>query len=161
MIYLIAARDVAMCKIGTALNPARRVTLLQTGCPFDLELIATRPGDGQLERLMHAAAAAHHVKREWFRFNPAIVELFHSERLEPSIDAGLAPLSRLIRELGGASAVSRELGIPMTTVASWFEKGRMPAYRWAPLRDLAASRMTALSETSQSFVTLDRSGLAA
>lgn len=42
-----------------------------------------------------------------------------------------------IKRLGGATAVSRELGVPMTTVATWTQRNSIPSWRMASLAALA------------------------
>ena len=43
----------------------------------------------------------------------------------------------LIRELGGATKVARDLGIPFTTVANWHQRNNIPAWRMDAVGKLA------------------------
>lgn len=57
-------------KIGCSGSPASRRTALDTWSPFALEIIATIPGDFQLERRFHALFRKQHQRREWFLWSP-------------------------------------------------------------------------------------------
>lgn len=115
MIYLVAARAEGLCKIGYAVDPARRLALLQTATPFDLELVATRPGDHGLERGVHQAVAAYHVKREWFRFAPEVLRLFHeAQPFVPAAPLKRAPLPAAASDL---RAIRKSLGLTQAEMA--------------------------------------------
>lgn len=45
--------------------------------------------------------------------------------------------SNFIKDLGGASAVARAIQVPMTTVATWAQKERIPHWRMPALAKLA------------------------
>lgn len=51
----------------------------------------------------------------------------------------------IIDQLGGVTELSRQLGIPLTTVSSWGLKNSIPAWRQPTLLELAAKRGEALS----------------
>ena len=62
-LYLMQADNSGAIKIGKSANPERRVKQLQTGCPFEIRLIASFPEKGDLEKRLH--------KRLWeYRINP-------------------------------------------------------------------------------------------
>ena len=46
-------------------------------------------------------------------------------------------IKTFIEELGGATAVGRELGIPMTTVAAWTRRDKVPHWRLPALINFA------------------------
>lgn len=46
-------------------------------------------------------------------------------------------IQTFIKELGGATKVARELGVPMTTVATWSQRGSVPHWRIPSLVALA------------------------
>lgn len=71
MIYAVRAVGTDFIKIGRTgeLNARDRLHMLQTGCPFELELIAVGEGGRVEEQRLHLslrAARAHHM-REWFK----------------------------------------------------------------------------------------------
>lgn len=73
MIYAIRAVGTPFIKIGFVEGKVgglgRRLETLQTGCPYDLELIAQCPGDLKLERYIHNCLleANAHQRGEWFK----------------------------------------------------------------------------------------------
>ena len=77
-IYFIRAPNAV--KIGMAKDPNRRLMVLQTSHPDELELVATREGGRALEAEYHARYAEHRVRGEWFEPAPAI--LSEIERLK-------------------------------------------------------------------------------
>lgn len=56
-------------------------------------------------------------------------------------------VSDIIARFGTASSLAREMGVPMTTVASWKQKNQIPAWRQPKLLELAAARGIPLSTT--------------
>lgn len=53
----------------------------------------------------------------------------------------LTPAQKVINLLGGISAVSKELGHPFrTTVQYWYDNGRIPNWRLAEIKELAARK---------------------
>lgn len=54
-------------KIGRAKVVTRRVTQLQIGSPYPLEVLAVAWGEGRRERAVHAAFAQYRGSGEWFR----------------------------------------------------------------------------------------------
>ena len=53
-------------KIGKANYPERRLLELQIGCPYDLTLLATLPGDEREELYFHRLFVDRRHKGEWF-----------------------------------------------------------------------------------------------
>lgn len=53
----------------------------------------------------------------------------------------------IIERLGGVTAVSTALGVPLTTVSSWGRVNQIPAWRQPKLLELAATRDIRLSTT--------------
>jgi hypothetical protein len=53
--------------------------------------------------------------------------------------------AEIIANLGGVSAVSRQLGIPKTTIYSWRERDLIPEWRQPALLRLALEKGVALS----------------
>ncbi|WP_423778692.1 GIY-YIG nuclease family protein, partial [Campylobacter jejuni] len=54
IIYLINAKGTTKYKIGfSEINVLQRLKGLQTGSPFELELIAQQPGTKETERKLH------------------------------------------------------------------------------------------------------------
>lgn len=56
-------------KIGkTSGSPEGRLAELQTGCPYELKLLAYVPGGIKRERQLHREFRELHVRGEWFKF---------------------------------------------------------------------------------------------
>lgn len=68
-IYFIEAVGTGCVKIGRGAN---RLSSLQTGCPFELKVLATTFGPIRLESELHRRFAEHRVRGEWFVLSPAI-----------------------------------------------------------------------------------------
>ena len=80
VVYLIAARDLEMVKIGLATNVRERLSQLQTGSPCELELLATIPGGENEERALHWLFGHLHVRGEWFCDPDASIAAWFHER---------------------------------------------------------------------------------
>lgn len=66
-VYFIQAGP--FVKIGkTSGRPDARVSELQTGCPYDLNLLAHISGGIKRERQLHARFHHLHVRGEWFKY---------------------------------------------------------------------------------------------
>lgn len=76
MIYLITCAETNCCKIGYSSNPANRLTQLQTGNPFALELLTVIEGDFTLETELHIQFAEFRLQGEWFILNESIKTFF-------------------------------------------------------------------------------------
>lgn len=75
--YLYVMKAGNRCKIGKASDPQRRLKELQTGNPFDLELLAAFKCKSQshafyLEKLAHKVFARYRINREWFKYRSEI-----------------------------------------------------------------------------------------
>jgi T5orf172 domain len=164
MIYLIAAREPSMCKIGTARDVKSRFNALQTASPFELSLIATREGNHVLERQIHASVREWHVRGEWFRFVPEVVQTFHDAVLGLVVRTGrparcVNETVAIIDALGGTAQVAKALNSSYTTVASWREKNRIPYWRHDVLIELGEGRIQA-SDFPPSVARVSRSAAA-
>lgn len=80
MIYLIADEALTVCKIGTSVNAKRRIGMIQTSCPFKINLICERDGDFSTERAMHNALAQWRIRGEWFHYNQEVLDIFQDHQ---------------------------------------------------------------------------------
>jgi hypothetical protein len=55
--------------------------------------------------------------------------------------------SQIIELLGGVTAVSRHIGVPLTTVSSWGRWNQIPTWRQPEMLRLAAAQGKSLSTT--------------
>lgn len=65
-VYFLRGVDTGRIKIGTAMEPAKRLASLQTGCSERLEIVATVAGDASLERRLHERFKQSRMHGEWF-----------------------------------------------------------------------------------------------
>lgn len=79
-------------KIGSAINVNRRLVELQTGCPYELFLLAVTSGGEQREYEYHRQFAAALIRNEWFWPTPELlleISRFGQRPSWPSRDANL------------------------------------------------------------------------
>lgn len=72
-VYLIRSDN--FIKIGYSESPLSRVSGMQTGNPYELQLIAVIPGDTGLESYLHERFADMRVRGEWFK-ETGLLEVF-------------------------------------------------------------------------------------
>jgi len=76
MIYLIKCDKTNTCKIGYASNPENRLSQLQVGNPFSLEIVSIIDGDIPLEKELHKKFDKYRLKGEWFEYCDDIKNFF-------------------------------------------------------------------------------------
>jgi hypothetical protein len=76
-VYFIGRGEDGPIKVGVAHDPAMRMINLQIGSPEELYLLASMRGDRDVERMLHAVFSMDHIRGEWFRRSPQIVEFIH------------------------------------------------------------------------------------
>lgn len=74
-VYVVRSERTALLKIGTTTDLPRRLNELSRLCKGAVTLVATLPGDAQLERHLHALCAADLVAGEWFRPSEHVLAL--------------------------------------------------------------------------------------
>jgi hypothetical protein len=65
-VYLIGTMVGGLVKIGTSLDPERRLSALQTAHPRSLRILSFIPGGRAIERGLHDLFSDLRVQREWF-----------------------------------------------------------------------------------------------
>ena len=85
MIYLLRAsihESVEECPYKTGFTKRwvrTRISELQTGCPYALELVGCITGNKNQERAIHKQFEESKIrfgKTEWFKYNPRLLEIF-------------------------------------------------------------------------------------
>lgn len=76
MIYLIACEKTNTCKIGYTNNPDKRLSALQTGNPYSLELMAVIEGTSSDESMLHSKFMNYRLNGEWFNYCEDIKNYF-------------------------------------------------------------------------------------
>ncbi len=124
-VYFIQAGEGGPIKIGHGKNPRKRLTMLQSGNPMTLTLLAELPGGKEEEQEMHTRLREYRVRGEWFtpaaevlalvpepeRDPPKIVQAAEENYLKPS----------MIR--GATKAIAERLGLSEATVSLWRLRG--------------------------------------
>ncbi len=83
-VYFVQSVIGGPIKIGFAINVAKRISALRTGCPFELRLLCSIPGGRREEHALHRAFASLHAGGEWFRPEGILLEKIRSLGAEPS-----------------------------------------------------------------------------
>jgi len=106
MVYFVRGSVTGLIKIGSAINPKRRVKAMQTGSGETLELLSMIPEDGQLsEATLHVALADSRVHGEWFKMTDRLQSIIASGSLT-SIDTRIVlPVGSRIRTPGVLGSV--------------------------------------------------------
>lgn len=65
-VYVVTYHGCDRAKIGHTTNIVARLTSLETGAPYPLELLAFIPGPVEIEKDAHRRFSKHHARREWF-----------------------------------------------------------------------------------------------
>lgn len=74
-VYILKAGPFIKVGISSALTS--RLSVIQTGCPYPVELVRTIIGGGgrYLEGILHQQLSEHHSHGEWFHYNDATQEI--------------------------------------------------------------------------------------
>jgi hypothetical protein len=89
VVYFALAVGGNLIKIGTVVDAgrvAKRMALLQPGCPYDLKVLLVLPGFGRREEVqLHRLYAPYCFRGEWFRCEgelKAMLQIAHVEGAE-------------------------------------------------------------------------------
>ena len=86
-VYIIGNRDRGLCKIGFSMSPMKRMETLQTGCPFELSMLARFENRGRsFERLLHERAQPYHERGEWFRIEGRLKDFLDNGASKNTMD---------------------------------------------------------------------------
>lgn len=147
-VYIFAADQFRLVKIGYASNVLRRLAQTQTACPCELHIAAVIPGDRACEKALHKRFASRRVRGEWFDCCDEITALTKAFPASSPMTRAFKkwPKSRLvynhselIEALGGNKAVADALACRHQSAPSqWKMRGRIPADVWPQVIELAA-----------------------
>jgi len=73
-VYVIGNIEFGFVKIGYSTNPNKRLSGIQTGCPFKLEILKVYNGNLQLEKALHKKYKEYNTNGEWFRLEGKLKE---------------------------------------------------------------------------------------
>lgn len=80
MIYFIQAGSDGPIKVGKAVDPEKRLRMLQTGATETLRLLAVVPGDYEREAKIHRDLKPYRQRGEWFASTPEVLTYLSSLR---------------------------------------------------------------------------------
>lgn len=142
-VYFIEAAGADAVKIGWAIAPERRLTMLAIGCPLELTLLAQAPATLGHEGRLQTMFAGHCIRGEWYRHNEKldclISEVRRTNKLPGNIvplalptaadRPGIGPLLRCIDALGSQAELARVSGTSAANVSEKVRKAkRVPAH---------------------------------
>jgi hypothetical protein len=83
-VYFIGNKENGYVKIGYSLNPVKRRNMLQTSCPFPLEIIYLLNGDVPMERRIQKVFKQYKTdsKNEWFNITGDLERCLFKDRTE-------------------------------------------------------------------------------
>jgi hypothetical protein len=143
--YVIQAGDEPFVKLGFSENVKSRLVGLQTASFIKLRLLRVIDGGRATERWLHQAYDHLWVEREWFRFDPSMLEIVPPIDLQETSDAP-SPFDELLSAFGGRKAVIDITGARYNTITQWRLSG-VPFRYWIPLLDAAKSKgLTSVNE---------------
>ena len=67
-VYVIGNTSHNICKIGYSKYPLKRLSEIQTGCPYYLKIILIVKGSMKTERSLHKKYNKYRLSGEWFSF---------------------------------------------------------------------------------------------
>lgn len=114
-VYFIRAGENGPVKIGTAVNPQRRLRYFQTAHYEPLSIIREIPGGRVEEAWLHRFFQDVRVRNEWFRFCAEMFEIVPPVFSEHAPDA----LNEAVRLAGSQAALGKICGVTQATVSYW------------------------------------------
>jgi T5orf172 domain len=132
-VYFIRAGLDGDVKIGTSIDPLKRLYSLQTSHTMRLRIIRLVEGGRKEEQEIHRRFSAHRKAREWFAFSdeilapaPGLIDLPIPgvKRQWPHADTAWGRRCAIHQDalaiIGGVDALARRLGLPPWKVESGF-----------------------------------------
>lgn len=74
LVYFIRCGNDGPVKIGTSVNPDRRLYEYRIGCPYSLRFIGVMNGNKRLEGKLHKMFAEFNIHGEWLEPVPELIE---------------------------------------------------------------------------------------
>lgn len=134
MIYAVMAEETGFIKFGYTANITKRISQMQTGCPFTLTLLTSCKGNKAAESWIHwrLCKAQAFQRGEWFKDCPeaqAIIEEMKANALkaEPVNTQGLR-LEQRHKRLGAALALSDRKAGEWAQVSKRKESSPQPSF---------------------------------
>lgn len=162
-------------KIGWSAKPAeKRISELQVGCPWQIHLIGSVPGQIRHERALHNRYPFSRMKGEWFQ-RTAGLEADIKEILLPGYQwplafCDLSDTAAIIESFGGAAAFGRAIKIPGFHSQTMKNRDCIPAGYWTRtvtaaaelgIENVTLKRLAKIAEEKFADGSLSKSGAAA
>lgn len=75
VVYFFICKDLEAVKIGTTTNVEQRLLTVQTGCPFQVEILGWCLGAEEHERVIHSILRRSRLNGEWFRLDENVKDV--------------------------------------------------------------------------------------
>jgi hypothetical protein len=82
MVYFIKAETYGAIKVGSSVDPIKRLTELQVSSPDDLELLGVVSGGINIEKRFHRLFRKQHLRGEWYKIEGTCSKILKRLRLE-------------------------------------------------------------------------------
>jgi hypothetical protein len=152
VVYFLQAGEGGPVKIGFTKSLEARIRELQTGCPYELRVLATIAGKSRLERRYHYHLWQHRLRAEWFNPSEAVLHAAAraaaGEVVAPPFEprpvretkslpsngcctpkkGGSVCICKMVADMGGMTKAAQVFGVRHTTVQHWLKAG-VPWYR--------------------------------
>ena len=73
-VYVVGNKEMNICKIGFSNNVFKRLTAIQVGCPFKLEIFCVVYGSVKTEKMLHKKYDYLRLNGEWFKYEGLLKE---------------------------------------------------------------------------------------
>lgn len=98
MLYIVQAKTTRFVKVGSCTDLKDRLRQVQTGCPYDLEVLVALYSEGRkLEKDLHVQFATLRVRGEWFKLEGIVAKFVDNNRVSKNTK---------VREYLGVSTVN-------------------------------------------------------
>ena len=78
-VYIIGSLHFGFVKIGYSKDVRKRLKQIQTGCPFELDIIARFPGTVAIEKSLHDKYDEYRLRGEWFKYEGKLKEAIENQ----------------------------------------------------------------------------------
>jgi len=76
-VYFVGNIEHGVCKIGNSISPHKRISSIQTGCPFEIKMFGFINGTKKDEKKFHNKFAKHRISGEWFLIKDELLDFIN------------------------------------------------------------------------------------
>lgn len=113
--YVYVAKCEDRYKIGWTQNPSRRMASLQTGNPFEIELVGFIPGSMSDEERFHDHFASKRCRGEWFLLDRDDIDYILSLAPESEVPVKIQDFATFARKVQMMSTRDRKAFVSVVT----------------------------------------------